>query len=156
MSTTITEQQDREDAQRVERVLGNATQTSTANGRGVKDSQLESSPAMKNCHCGQTYHIKLCKEICPTCHCYQYDGAADCWTLRQRAYVERELAKPLHVPTETEDEQIAWMVSQGFIVEGCKGCEVFFREPGAFAPRHKASSMCRSGKRSHCSCDCCF
>lgn len=111
---------------------------------------------MVTCHCGQVYHARLCNQICPTCKCYQYSDAAKCFTLKFRAKCEAELAKAPHIPTETESEQILWLVSQGVIVEGCKGCEVFFREPGAFAPRHKASSMCRSGKRSHCTCPVCW
>ena len=37
--------------------------------------------------------------------------------------------------------------------EGCTYCE---ETAGKFAPRHKASERCESGKRNHCSCDICF
>jgi len=46
----------------------------------------------------------------------------------------------------------------------CKTCvEVFYAQLLAgknfsdiFAPRHKASDKCKSGKHTHCSCDTCF
>lgn len=68
--------------------------------------------------------------------------------------VEREAARPLvYERTET----IARLEASGDLVPGCPGCADHYRAGGhAFAPRHKASETCRSGKHSHCSCDTCF
>lgn len=54
--------------------------------------------------------------------------------------------------------------SRGELDPNCKFCKDHFYsriEKGElisniFAPRHKASLNCRSGKHSHCTCDCCF
>lgn len=37
-----------------------------------------------------------------------------------------------------------------------KGCSTCYSIGGGFGPRHQPSSMCRSGKRPHCTCDACF
>jgi len=52
----------------------------------------------------------------------------------------------------------------GDIDPECKSCQTHFyphlREGKElykiFAPRHKASSSCRSGNHNHCTCDSCF
>lgn len=56
------------------------------------------------------------------------------------------------------------LVKNGDLDPDCKMCiEVFYPELGkgrkitdVFAPRHKASSGCKSGKHAHCTCDTCF
>jgi hypothetical protein len=53
---------------------------------------------------------------------------------------------------------------QGELDPDCKMCiEIFYSAilkgktlTDIFAPRHKASARCRSGKHSHCTCDTCF
>jgi len=53
---------------------------------------------------------------------------------------------------------------KGWINSNCKMClEVFYPKLRAgaaisdiFAPSHKPSNRCESGKRLHCSCDICF
>ena len=61
---------------------------------------------------------------------------------------------------ETRDEQIARWEREGMLDPACPGCAEVYRNPGlpsaVFAPRHKASSRCESGKRAHCTCDICF
>lgn len=52
----------------------------------------------------------------------------------------------------------------GEIDPNCKSCQIYvypsLREGKSlgdiFAPRHKASERCRSGKYAHCTCDTCF
>jgi hypothetical protein len=59
-------------------------------------------------------------------------------------------------------EAIARMEASGDLDPECRMCreEVYARidtMPGdVFMPRHKASVRCRSGRRSHCTCDTCF
>lgn len=38
--------------------------------------------------------------------------------------------------------------------EGCDYCEKY--KDDQMMPPHEASSFCKSGKRSHCTCDTCF
>jgi transcription elongation factor Elf1 len=69
------------------------------------------------------------------------------------------------VMTQEEiDNYIARLEKDGDLDPNCKTClEHFYpvaRDRGniwnVFAPRHKASSRCESGKHAHCSCDFCF
>lgn len=59
---------------------------------------------------------------------------------------------------ETREQAIKRLEEAGVIFPDCKECEVFYGESGpyAFAPRHKAMSSCKSGKRDHCTCETCF
>ena len=61
-------------------------------------------------------------------------------------------------------KHIEEMEKLGFINSTCKTCQNVFY-PGLlkgmllsniFAPSHKASNRCESGKRPHCTCDVCF
>jgi hypothetical protein len=66
-----------------------------------------------------------------------------------------------HIPLDedTKEAQIAHMEAIGSIQPGCRACQEFYNSPkpvNVFAPRHTASSRCRSGKNSHCTCDTCF
>jgi hypothetical protein len=65
----------------------------------------------------------------------------------------------------TLDEQIARLEADGCLDPDCRMCQKvfypYFREHGdtrdwPFAPRHKASPRCQSGKYPHCTCDTCF
>lgn len=62
---------------------------------------------------------------------------------------------------ETRDEAIARLEASGDLVKDCKGCADRYEAKDqmpweVFAPHHKASSRCQSGKRNHCTCDTCF
>lgn len=57
---------------------------------------------------------------------------------------------------ETKEEKIGRLVRERYIFRDCRGCDVFFDNPDAMAPRHNASSRCQSGKRPHCTCDTCW
>lgn len=63
---------------------------------------------------------------------------------------------------ETVEEMISRLEKSGDIDPTCRMCqEIFYPayKTGitiVFAPRHKASSRCQSGKHSHCTCDTCF
>ena len=54
--------------------------------------------------------------------------------------------------------------SKGWIEPNCKSCKAYFypelqkgnKFSSIFAPGHKPSSRCESGKHPHCSCDTCF
>jgi hypothetical protein len=126
---------------------------------GTMPTQAEATATeseMILCHCGRQFHARLCSGICPFCKCPRYRGEDQCWALKQRAY-ELELSNKVHGPLAQNDmTTIDRLVSAGTIVKGCKGCEVFFTNPGVMAPSHKASDRCRSGKRDHCTCDTCF
>lgn len=59
----------------------------------------------------------------------------------------------------TKAEKIDWMEKNGFLDPNCKGCKERYdaKDPSSvFAPSHKASPSCESGKRPHCTCDACF
>lgn len=69
---------------------------------------------------------------------------------------EREVPRP---PERTKAEVIAHMESLGHLDPTCPGCRVFYaaeHPESHFAPSHKASRRCESGKRPHCTCDTCF
>lgn len=54
---------------------------------------------------------------------------------------------------------IARMEANGDLAPTCLACREFYETPDprdTFAPRHKASVLCQSGRRPHCSCDTCF
>ena len=56
--------------------------------------------------------------------------------------------------------QLRRLEATGSIDPGCDYCrhEFYARDQPVhvFAPRHTASSRCRSGKRPHCTCDTCW
>ncbi len=64
--------------------------------------------------------------------------------------------------TETIEERIKRLEQLEEINPYCKTCKKIFYpeyEKGnftVFAPRHKPSPRCRSGKHPHCTCDTCF
>lgn len=61
--------------------------------------------------------------------------------------------------TETREQKIARLEASGDLDPNCALCKSeFYPHPKLepFAPAHKASSYCRSGKRAHCTCDTCF
>jgi hypothetical protein len=56
-------------------------------------------------------------------------------------------------------EEIRTLERNGSIKRGCNYCREFYRSAhplNVFAPRHTASSRCRSGHNNHCTCDTCF
>lgn len=56
-------------------------------------------------------------------------------------------------------EVITRMMSRGDLDPDCPGCQSRYaaEDPTmVFAPHHKASDRCQSGKRNHCTCDTCF
>ena len=61
---------------------------------------------------------------------------------------------------ESITEQINRWENEGRLVKNCKSCMEFYyldKYPmNVFAPRHKASINCESGKKNHCTCDICF
>lgn len=60
--------------------------------------------------------------------------------------------------TETREQRIARLEKLGYIVPGCPGCRKWYDHPtiDPFAPSHKASKNCASGKEPHCTCDACW
>ena len=58
------------------------------------------------------------------------------------------------------EEMIKRWESEGRLSPTCPGCKEFYDYPGlpidVFAPSHKPSGGCESGKRPHCTCDYCF
>jgi hypothetical protein len=87
---------------------------------------------------------------------YSYDE----WQAHQRE-VRAEFARRLDDAarkrrSETKEQRIERQEREGTIVRDCAGCQVFFDNPDAMGPSHKASDRCESGKRSHCTCDTCF
>jgi hypothetical protein len=60
---------------------------------------------------------------------------------------------------ETKEQRLARLESAGVIDRECAGCSEWYELPVnafPFAPSHKASKFCESGKRPHCTCDACF
>lgn len=63
---------------------------------------------------------------------------------------------------ETIGEFISRLEQLEELDPNCKTCKkIFYPEylkgnRNIFAPRHKASDRCRSGKNPHCTCDTCF
>ena len=56
-------------------------------------------------------------------------------------------------------DDIVTMEKSGSIKRDCAACQEFYTSAlplDVFAPRHTASSHCRSGHRNHCTCDTCF
>lgn len=55
-------------------------------------------------------------------------------------------------------EKIRRLEASGDLVSDCMGCSEFYAHPfiHPFAPAHRASAGCRSGRRNHCTCDTCF
>jgi len=68
----------------------------------------------------------------------------------------------LNYVQETRYAQVGRMEREGDLDPMCAMCrdEFYSRTDtmpcDVFAPRHKASSRCESGKRPHCTCDTCF
>jgi hypothetical protein len=60
--------------------------------------------------------------------------------------------------SETREERLKRWHEMGTIDLNCDYCKEMIDHPtlNAFMPRHRASTMCRSGRRSHCTCDTCF
>lgn len=62
------------------------------------------------------------------------------------------------------EDRIKELESTGDFNPNCETCQVHFYPAvksgdsitSVFAPRHKASDKCKSGKYNHCSCDICF
>ena len=62
---------------------------------------------------------------------------------------------------EAPSERIARLEKIGYLDPNCKSCqEIFYpaywKGMTPFAPSHKPSDRCESGKRPHCTCDVCF
>jgi len=62
---------------------------------------------------------------------------------------------------ETRAEQITRWEQEGRLDPECPFCQREFyaaesKPYDVFAPNHKASEGCESGKRAHCTCDTCF
>jgi len=61
---------------------------------------------------------------------------------------------------ETREQIIKRWEDGRELVLGCVGCKPFYDWQGLpvdlYAPRHKASTRCESGKKPHCTCDRCF
>ena len=56
-------------------------------------------------------------------------------------------------------ETIERLERMGALDPTCEGCKETYEAPDplvVFAPGHRASDRCESGKRDHCSCDACF
>jgi hypothetical protein len=63
-------------------------------------------------------------------------------------------------PKEDRLAMITRWEREGRLDPNCPGCREFYDSPklpiDVFAPSHKASNGCESGKRPHCTCDTCF
>lgn len=61
---------------------------------------------------------------------------------------------------ETKEEMIKRWEAEGRLDPNCLGCQEFYEYQGkpssVFAPNHKPSDRCESGKHPHCTCDTCF
>ncbi len=65
---------------------------------------------------------------------------------------------------EEKEAYLMDLVRCGEIDRNCRGCQEMFiprilsgvHFTDIFAPRHKPSINCKSGKRPHCTCDTCF
>ena len=61
---------------------------------------------------------------------------------------------------ETREQVIARLEASGDLDPECAFCQRIYAYPGmpydVFAPSHKASPRCESGRYPHCSCDRCF
>lgn len=66
------------------------------------------------------------------------------------------------VLAETREQCLTRLEAMGELDPTCAGCLERYSAPtrdaifGVFAPRHKASNRCESGKYAHCSCSVCF
>lgn len=66
--------------------------------------------------------------------------------------------------SETINDYIMRMTREGHLDPNCQTCKESFipklmdghKLYDIFAPRHKASPHCKSGKHPHCTCDTCF
>lgn len=60
--------------------------------------------------------------------------------------------------SETREERLRRWEVMGIYDPNCPMCAAIPDHPtlSPFQPSHKPSSMCRSGKRPHCTCDACF
>lgn len=61
-------------------------------------------------------------------------------------------------PRLTKQQRLDNLERLGSLVPGCPACQEFYDHPEGdpFAPLHRASDACESGKRPHCTCDACF
>lgn len=62
------------------------------------------------------------------------------------------------VKAESREEKIERLETQGSLDPTCPGCKEFYEHQtlSPFAPSHRASAGCESGRRPHCTCDTCF
>jgi hypothetical protein len=62
--------------------------------------------------------------------------------------------------TETRSEALARWELMGWLEPGCPGCRVFYDSPAmpfdVHEPRHRASSGCESGCKTHGTCEMCW
>lgn len=78
--------------------------------------------------------------------------------MSERGEVERD-ANGVEKSRETiKRERLARMEEMGHLDPRCSKCREFYDHPDGmpFAPDHKPSDACESGKRPHCTCDRCF
>jgi hypothetical protein len=63
-------------------------------------------------------------------------------------------------PSETREQMISRWEKEGWLDPTCLGCKEIYEHEGmptsVFAPSHEASSLCKSGKKPHCTCNTCF
>lgn len=60
---------------------------------------------------------------------------------------------------ESKADMIKRWESEGRLDPNCPSCKEFYtaaKPTSVFAPNHKPSDRCESGKHPHCSCDTCF
>ncbi len=72
------------------------------------------------------------------------------------------MTTPALAPAPLEDRatMILRWERAGLLDPNCPGCREFYESPrlpiDVFAPSHKASGGCESGKRAHCTCPLCW
>lgn len=87
------------------------------------------------------------------------DKAKEVWRGRTRGIENGVVLGRLFVViVDNKEQRLARLEALGSIVPGCPGCQEFYDHPTGdpFAPRHKPSDNCESGKHPHCTCDICF
>lgn len=60
---------------------------------------------------------------------------------------------------ETQEQMVERWEAEGWLDPKCEECREFYTAAmptRVFAPHHRASAACESGKRPHCTCDRCF
>jgi len=89
-------------------------------------------------------------------------GQCTCVPCEHCGAIMRHVEQLLMAGTVTRMEQIKEWEARGRIDPACAFCQREFyartttMPSDVFAPSHKASEGCESGKRSHCTCDTCF